>query len=79
MACFHPDGTPYARFIPPPRPACVANHHMPTSWKSAGFDLRGYEKLICVYCFRFIGYRAPPSKHAQAKESTEALETEDGS
>jgi hypothetical protein len=69
MACFDAHGNPYPRFVPPPRPQCAARHHMPTNWKASGFDARGYERLVCIECGRFIGYRDPKNRETKpAKE-----------
>lgn len=70
MACFHPDGTPYARFKPPPRPPCAITHNDPTTWIVSGTDNRGLDRLICKFCRRFIGYRMP---ERSAKELTDEV------
>lgn len=59
MACFNPDGTPYPRFKPPPRPPCAITHNDPATWITNGTDNRGLDRLICQHCRRFIGYRMP--------------------
>lgn len=69
-------GNPAPRFKPPSRPECAGLHKDPPQWKSAGFDDRGHEKLICKTCKRFIGYRPPESAKEQSKRATGKLDND---
>lgn len=69
---FDQHDNPAPRFTPP-RPDCAGWHNDPTTWRSSGFDDRGYERLTCTHCRRLIGYRPPLTKKELARQTTREM------
>lgn len=49
------DGNPAKRYIPAPRPACVAGHHDPKNQRVDG-ERYGKKRIVSTCCGRFYGY-----------------------
>lgn len=44
------------------------SHQLPEYWAVAGTDARGYTKVVCRVCKRFIGYRPPAELLSGSKQ-----------
>lgn len=71
---FDRHGNPAPRFVPPPRPACPTPHNDPALMIVHGFDTRGYARMECPTCRRFIGYRPPATARDETKKATEEID-----
>lgn len=60
---------------PPPCP----KHREGSSWVRSASNRRGWEKWVCMYCKRFIGYSPEESTQEKKEETTKAPARTSGS